>query len=471
MPELEHSSEIPENSPPDSWEVAETYIAGIMYDGRHVIVPRLTLREQVRLRRQPDNAFDSRAVRVERLTGEHLGFVPREFAAQIAPHMDSGGQPIEATVTEIISDASGASFRVRICFRLSKGWRTPSVPSPELEYHHEDSDSAIYVLLNGAEAIFDDIKRKIEADGIRYLRSGLCYRPANNGRQYQWYLKFEKTSGTTQESIDRFFRDHFNVVSDRERAKELEEAKQQYQSEMLELQQQLSTLRQEAKTSEELVGLMDAESRQRISDLEVNVKHLLQLIGNIDDEKRNLRYECDSLKVTLQHQHPNFDARSEDIPDSVSDALLDIVGECLTLSQSLRVISTIFPQRVVVLKTAYDSAAEAKVFREKKRAFELLWKLATEYWTILASGRGDVDGRRVFGNESFSAKESETVERNTRARRLRMFVYKGKKIEMMKHLKIGVKESKAETLRVHFDWDTERRVIVIGHCGKHLDHN
>ncbi|WP_282454615.1 hypothetical protein [Burkholderia gladioli] len=40
---------------------------------------------------------------------------------------------------------------------------------------------------------------------------------------------------------------------------------------------------------------------------------------------------------------------------------------------------------------------------------------------------------------------------------------------MEKHLKIGIKDSVAETLRVHFEWVGADNVVVIGHCGKHLD--
>ncbi|WP_279611117.1 hypothetical protein [Burkholderia gladioli] len=40
---------------------------------------------------------------------------------------------------------------------------------------------------------------------------------------------------------------------------------------------------------------------------------------------------------------------------------------------------------------------------------------------------------------------------------------------MEKHLKHGVKDSAAETLRVHFEWIASEQKIIIGHCGKHLD--
>jgi len=38
-----------------------------------------------------------------------------------------------------------------------------------------------------------------------------------------------------------------------------------------------------------------------------------------------------------------------------------------------------------------------------------------------------------------------------------------------KHLKHGVKNSKAETLRIHFEWMPGEKKLVIGHCGKHLN--
>ncbi|MFO1077934.1 MAG: hypothetical protein U1E73_09450 [Planctomycetota bacterium] len=63
------------------------------------------------------------------------------------------------------------------------------------------------------------------------------------------------------------------------------------------------------------------------------------------------------------------------------------------------------------------------------------------------------------------------MENNKRARDLRRFTYNGEPIEMMRHIKIGVKDSVAETFRAHFHWDTETKRIILGHCGRHLDHS
>ena len=68
-----------------------------------------------------------------------------------------------------------------------------------------------------------------------------------------------------------------------------------------------------------------------------------------------------------------------------------------------------------------------------------------------------------------AARESGTVENNATARKRNTFEYLGKHVPMMRHLKIGVKGSVAETLRFHLHWDAESRRIVIGHCGSQLD--
>jgi hypothetical protein len=56
-----------------------------------------------------------------------------------------------------------------------------------------------------------------------------------------------------------------------------------------------------------------------------------------------------------------------------------------------------------------------------------------------------------------------------KGKRRRTFNHRGRAILMARHLKHGVKESPAETLRIHFEWLADDKKITIGHCGKHLD--
>jgi len=53
---------------------------------------------EIRLRRDPNNAFDAYAIECHFL-GQHVGFIPRQANPEIARAMDSGVKPI-AIVTE-----------------------------------------------------------------------------------------------------------------------------------------------------------------------------------------------------------------------------------------------------------------------------------------------------------------------------------------------------------------------------------
>ena len=100
----------------------------------------------------------------------------------------------------------------------------------------------------------------------------------------------------------------------------------------------------------------------------------------------------------------------------------------------------------------------------------MLWKLSTDYWEALANGKSDAKARNIFGRNGYASNEGEKAGKNKRAKLARTFEYKGNDIEMMKHLKYGVKNSPSETIRIHFEWDSEDKKIVIGYCGPHLPH-
>jgi len=137
-----------------------------------------------------------------------------------------------------------------------------------------------------------------------------------------------------------------------------------------------------------------------------------------------------------------------------------------SLETALRITSAMFPDRVVVLDSAIESARDSYAFRHRRKAFELLWSLSTTYWSALSEGASDVTARQCFG-ASYAAKEAETISKA--GRRRRTFNFEGTEIEMERHLKIGVADNKSETLRIHFEWLADRRLIVIGHCGAHLN--
>ena len=137
-----------------------------------------------------------------------------------------------------------------------------------------------------------------------------------------------------------------------------------------------------------------------------------------------------------------------------------------TVADALVALETLYPDRVVVLGSAHRSASEAADFQYPCQAADLLASLVTTYRDLLVAGRPEGEAKQAFGHSKFAASEA-VLSRHGEA--LRTFIYRGEPVVMRKHLKLGIGEKSSTGLRIHFHWDAERQVIVIGHCGIHLD--
>jgi hypothetical protein len=245
---------------------------------------------------------------------------------------------------------------------------------------------------------------------------------------------------------------------DRLRAESLETGKSSEYTKFLE---------EYVKTQDQQIVATQAEYQQKVDNLQSEYEALEISNLEMDDEIRKLRYEIDALKIQLSPILARTSGSRDDMQTSIKEAL-ERASQSFTPALSLEIVSKLFPNRIEVLDSAWKSAEKSSPLKEKRKAFELLWKLATDYWVSLASGKGDTEARMIFGN-SYAAKESELAESNARVRLLRTFCYKERDIFMVKHLKIGVNPSPVETIRIHFDWEADEQKIIIGYCGPHLD--
>lgn len=190
-----------------------------------------------------------------------------------------------------------------------------------------------------------------------------------------------------------------------------------------------------------------------------------------DQEARTLQANITGLKHALNGRQVCEDDKQE-IADALTplrEAIVAAVKGCLALQQVLDLVATLYADRVIVLDSARASAKESdrRGFRQGTKAFELLQRLAIDYWQCLMDGKGDQQAKTVFGQNAYAANEAGAL--SNEGKRRRTFTYQGRDFLMEKHLKLGVKDSLAETLRVHFEWIGVEKKIVIGHCGKHLD--
>lgn len=190
-----------------------------------------------------------------------------------------------------------------------------------------------------------------------------------------------------------------------------------------------------------------------------------------DDQSRALAANVASLKHALSGVQSNDD---QDV--SIAEAIVPLRNNVAavfngnpSLQQVVDLLAVLYADRIVFLESSRSSAKESDrgAFRQGEKAFELLTKLATDYWQQLADGNGEQHAKTAFGHNAYSNNEGNAL--SVDGKRRRTFSYRGRDFVMEKHLKHGVKDSLAETLRIHFEWVASEKKLVIGHCGKHLD--
>ena len=89
-------------------------LAGFVYYDGHKVWERMRRGDRLALVRDPANAYDANAIRLE-WQGHMLGYVPRRDNADLARQMDHGVRP-DARITELGKAANG---RHRISYEIS----------------------------------------------------------------------------------------------------------------------------------------------------------------------------------------------------------------------------------------------------------------------------------------------------------------------------------------------------------------
>ncbi len=211
------------------------------------------------------------------------------------------------------------------------------------------------------------------------------------------------------------------------------------------------------------------EDVNEVGRLSAEIEELRQKLSHTQRELS----EANDMNEMLWREYNELDALLTELKDEKAEVGIEPKHHQIkvTPEHCLSKLVQQFPDRVVVLESAYKSARVVRHFMRTDELWGLLYKLATEYVDLMSTdgGGGDIIARdRIFGESNFSPSESEQTSRNGRAQKSRCFVYNGKSYLMLRHLKLGKLNNTSYSIRVHFEWIPEEQRVVIGHCGAHL---
>lgn len=93
-------------------------VAGVTYDnpdgtGRQDLIRQCRAGDRLRLRREPDNRYDSNAVAVGTDSGAQIGYLSSNLAAELAPLLDRGGR-VDVEISEVTGGGDERALGVNI---------------------------------------------------------------------------------------------------------------------------------------------------------------------------------------------------------------------------------------------------------------------------------------------------------------------------------------------------------------------
>lgn len=215
----------------------------------------------------------------------------------------------------------------------------------------------------------------------------------------------------------------------------------------------------------------NAHLREQIHALGAQFDQIRGEIAQVEELKARLvalAHERDRLRQALQLR---VAAEEQATQQQAELAALRALPE--TLPGALDLIVRLFPARVRATPRAYKSAERAAIerMREGLLGWRLLHALATTLYDLVFAEPPINDIETAFQQQSgieLAFGEGKQTSRNDRLMALRRDVDdRGELIDITPHLKLG--DRPPRLLRVHFAVDRERRLLIIGHCGDHLE--
>ncbi|MCX7818825.1 MAG: HIRAN domain-containing protein [Kiritimatiellae bacterium] len=167
-------------------------IAGVAFEGRAEILRRCRLGQEVWLRRESWNAHDSNAIAILDSKGQKLGYVARDCAARLAPHLDADGRPHQAYLTLLQADLAGGVVGASVTLVVPSDWLKGQLGVGRIRGFtcEPRQDGGAYVFADCEEQTIHEIVAAMSSR-FRVLRHGYSYRCASDGRHYKWYIALE----------------------------------------------------------------------------------------------------------------------------------------------------------------------------------------------------------------------------------------------------------------------------------------
>lgn len=220
--------------------------------------------------------------------------------------------------------------------------------------------------------------------------------------------------------------------------------------------------------SQEWIKLLEDDNaalNDKVKELTKHLESLEKEKADLGDKIAHFEYEkeCHRQRVTTaETEKRQLQTQLEAIESltRLPESLFDIVN----LIERIHAGQNTFTDR------AKESARESNL-NDIHKAWRCLWAMATTLYDLhFGGGVISTDLEQEFKSKTgfeLSLREGKQTKEDKRLMALRKDQWKGKEIDITSHVKWGSKEP--NLLRVHYCPEQDQQILVVGHCGDHLD--
>lgn len=216
----------------------------------------------------------------------------------------------------------------------------------------------------------------------------------------------------------------------------------------------------------------EASDARSADDYEAENSYLLSENDKLECENRKLEEENSDQRLYIKRLREECTSLRQDMglaraQREVLEGLDRFPSSCI---EALFMARDAFPSRLVFLDEAVKSAEEFDSGNENE-VWDILRCMACDLWSLLFEESGGGDITRLFRDKTgyeLTLSESSTTKNDANLVKIRRRQYGGKTIDISAHVK-GKSGGRDRLLRVHYCPDYENKLIVIGHCGEHLE--
>lgn len=224
-------------------------------------------------------------------------------------------------------------------------------------------------------------------------------------------------------------------------------------------------------TAVELVDLLMKSE----SDLRAINEHLLKetrRLGDELDDSLEAQEDLDSRLQRALRENTRVQGELQSLFDERS-SLQQALAATFSISQlpsdaaaCVELIGRLFSTRIAITAETRAGLEKCSTFIDVNTAWATFFQIATTLWELHFgdghSGNIQKEFRDISGLELGITEGGKTKD-DRKFLRLRTVTWHGSDVLALAHIKIGA------DFRIHYYPDTPRRIIVLGHCGDHLD--